>query len=75
MDTTTIDEIETWLARAAANKSWLVLLYHNVGSEYNYGYTATVEDFDRQMAAIAASGLPVLTVGQALNEIKPQLPE
>ncbi|MFZ3074351.1 MAG: polysaccharide deacetylase family protein [Minisyncoccales bacterium] len=73
MDTTTIDEIETWLARAAANKSWLVLLYHNVGSEYNYGYTAAVEDFDRQMAAVAASGLPVLTVGQALAEITPQL--
>lgn len=75
VDTTTVAEIETWLARAAANKSWLVLLYHNVGSEYNYGYTAAVADFDRQMAAIAASGLPVLTVGQALNEIKPQLPE
>lgn len=73
MDTTTIGEIETWLARAAENRSWLVLLYHNVGSEYNYGYTATVEDFGRQMAAIEASGLPVLTVGQALAEIIPQL--
>jgi len=70
-----LNEIETWLARAAENRSWLVLLYHNVGSEYNYGYAVTVEDFDRQMAAIAASGLPVLTMGQALNEIKPQLLE
>ncbi len=73
MDTTTIGEIETWLTRAAQNRSWLVLLYHNIGSEYNYGYTTAVEDFGRQMAAIEASGLPVLTVGQALAEITPQI--
>lgn len=74
VNTTTLAEVESWLAQAAQDKAWLIILYHNVADGGSYEYTATKQAFSDQLAAIKNSGLPVLTVRQALNEIKLQLP-
>lgn len=69
---TTAAEVQTWINEAAANKAWLILVYHEV----NYGgdpYSATPENFTEQMQAISQSSLPVVTLDNALSEISPQL--
>jgi len=72
-NTTTLAEVESWLAQAVQDKAWLIILYHNVANGGSYEYTATKQAFSNQLAAIKNSGLPVLTVGQALAEINSQL--
>jgi peptidoglycan/xylan/chitin deacetylase (PgdA/CDA1 family) len=72
-NTTTLAEVESWLAQAVQDKAWLIILYHNVANGGSYEYTATKQAFSNQLAAIKNSGLPVLTVSQALAEINSQL--
>lgn len=75
VNTTTLDEVRGWLDQAVRDKAWLVLLYHNVADGGSYEYTATKAAFSGHLAAIRDSGLPVMTVKQALGEINPQLPQ
>lgn len=72
LSTTTIEEYQSWITRAQAENTWLVLLYHRVAN--NPGpYDTMIADFDNQLAALKASGIAVVTWQQALDEIKPQL--
>jgi hypothetical protein len=70
---TSLKEFQAWLTRAARDKAWLVLLYHRIDREGDDEYSVTPEAFAAQMKALHASGLSVLTVRQALEEISPQL--
>ncbi len=70
---TTTAQIADWVAQAQATKTWLVLVYHSVdtsGNEYNI----TPTQLDNQLSVIKTSGITVLTMQQALAEIKLQLP-
>ncbi|NTW61567.1 polysaccharide deacetylase family protein, partial [Candidatus Saccharibacteria bacterium] len=73
---TTDAQIADWLAQAKATNTWLVLVYHSVDVTDSMGvgeYNITPAQFDSQLSAIKSSGITVLTMQQALTEIKSQL--
>ena len=73
VNSTTISEVQAWINEAIINKTWLIIVYHEVGStEGGDIYTVKASDFNAQMGAIKQSGLTVKTTDQALNEILPQ---
>jgi peptidoglycan/xylan/chitin deacetylase (PgdA/CDA1 family) len=74
VSTTTVADIQGWIAEAQATNTWLILVYHQVDPSTSAGlYNTYPADLDNQLAAIKASGIAVETVSQALNELKPQL--
>lgn len=70
--TTTLAEVQAWVARAAADRTWLILLYHDLASRSGSIYSTSPEALDAHVSAIKAAGLPILTVTAALNELMPQ---
>jgi hypothetical protein len=69
LSTTTSAEVAQWVQKAKAEKLWLVLLYHRVAD--NPGdYDTTPSIFAQHMQAIQNSGIPVVTISQALAEIE-----
>jgi peptidoglycan/xylan/chitin deacetylase (PgdA/CDA1 family) len=73
LSTTPLSEVKEWLAKAAREKSWLAVLYHNVDNSEGDEYSVSPETFAAQLGAIHDSGLTVLTVRQALDELSPQV--
>lgn len=69
---TTIEEFRNWINTAVTEKSWLILMYHNVDSSGS-AYSVTPEMLNTQLAAIQEVGITSKTVNQALNELLPQL--
>jgi len=75
LDGTTPAQVAAWVAQAQADKTWLVLVYHAVGPDPTAGvedYNVTIANLEAQLANIKNSGVAVLTVDQALNEIQAQ---
>lgn len=77
-NTTTTAQIAQWIAQAKATNTWLVLTYHSVSPNTTnppsgIQYNITPSQLENQLAAIKASGITVMTMQQALGEIKPQL--
>ena len=72
--TTTLDTIATWVAKAKIDRTWLVLVYHNVSQDVtNAGlYNTTPGDLEKHLQLIQASGISVLPVNQAVLELKSQ---
>lgn len=69
---TTANQIVKWINQAKRDKSWLILVYHEIKSRPDeWGTTPT--RFENQLKAIKNSGIPVVTLDQALNELLPQL--
>jgi peptidoglycan/xylan/chitin deacetylase (PgdA/CDA1 family) len=71
-NTTTPAEVAGWIAQAKADKTWLILVFHQVDPDTSlepYGVTPT--DFDSMMQAIQTSGVPGVTTKQALDELLP----
>lgn len=71
-NTTSLAQYQEWLRNAQEDNTWLVIIYHRVGDNPDQFETAPT-DFSAQMQAVSQSGLAVRTVGQALDEILPQL--
>lgn len=73
---TTPAEVAGWVNHAIATKTWLVLVYHGVEDQIPAGdpYTVSTSDLDTELAQIKASGVKVVTMNAALDEITPQLP-
>lgn len=69
-DTTTA-EMQAWLARAAADKTWLIIVYHGV-QDLGDQFDVTPAQLGAHLDAVKASGLPVMTVHDALAEVAPQ---
>ncbi len=71
---TTPEEVATWIAKAKAEKTWLVLVYHKV---MNGGtaddYAVTPSDLDTELNMIKASGIEVKTISQALAVLQSQM--
>lgn len=68
----TTEEYRSWLTTALSEKSWLILMYHNVDSSGS-AYSVTPETLAEQLAAIQESGIPTKTIDQALLELIAQL--
>lgn len=71
-NTTTLAEVESWLAQAKATNTWLILLYHRVAPDAGQFDTYPAE-FASQMQAIQNSSIAVRTFQDALTETRAQL--
>jgi peptidoglycan/xylan/chitin deacetylase (PgdA/CDA1 family) len=73
-DTTTLADVQGWIAEAQATDTWLILVYHQVDPSSAAGlYNTYPADFDAQMSAVKSSGITVETVSQALQEVESQI--
>lgn len=72
LTTTKPSEVQAWLQKAAQDKTWLVLVYHQVDNSSD-GYSVTSSDFESHLQMIQSSGLFSVTMDQALGEILPQM--
>jgi peptidoglycan/xylan/chitin deacetylase (PgdA/CDA1 family) len=70
---TTLAQIQAWVTQAINDKTWLVLVYHEIGTTTDTTYNTTTANFDAQLSIIKQSGATVETTQQALSEIVPQL--
>jgi peptidoglycan/xylan/chitin deacetylase (PgdA/CDA1 family) len=71
---TTINDIKTWVSAAKRDRTWLVLVYHNVSDDVtNAGFFNTPPgELERHFQLIQASGIAVLPINQAATELKAQ---
>lgn len=65
--TTTVEDIERFLAGAKQRNGWAVLVYHEVDSESPSYYAVTPKHFAAQMKAVAASGLRIATMDEVMD--------
>jgi peptidoglycan/xylan/chitin deacetylase (PgdA/CDA1 family) len=79
-NTTSAAQVQTWVSQAAAEHSWLVLVYHEVADvtvDPDPQYSATIGNFLAQMEVVKtardAGTIKVVTEAQAIAEIAPQL--
>ena len=69
---TTAAEVQSWIEQAVRDKTWLILLYHEVATN-NHEYSTTPAQLESHLEIIKKAGAPMVTVDQALREILPQL--
>lgn len=73
-DLTTVDQVKAWIDEAIANKTWLVIVYHEVGTTVaDPTYAVSPANLEQQLAYLKETGVSVVTVSQALAEIAPQV--
>ncbi len=73
-NTTTPADVQSWVSQALANKTWLVIVYHEVtATAADPTYAVTPANLDAELNIIKQSGVTVKTLDQALAEITPQL--
>ncbi|HMH31063.1 MAG TPA: Ig-like domain-containing protein [Methylomirabilota bacterium] len=69
-------QVKGWIDAAIAQKSWLVLVYHETATTPTDPtddlYTTQPADLDAELAYIKNSGVATVTVNQAINEILSQ---
>ncbi|HVQ43988.1 MAG TPA: polysaccharide deacetylase family protein [Candidatus Saccharimonadia bacterium] len=71
---TTPAEFQGWIDQAARDKTWLIIVFHQVSTNPAAGeYNTSPADFDAEMSKLKASHLPVLTMAQAIAEVSPQI--
>jgi peptidoglycan/xylan/chitin deacetylase (PgdA/CDA1 family) len=70
-------QVQGWINAAIEQKAWLILVYHEIAvtpsDPTDELYTTQPGDLDAELGYIKNSGVKVLPVNQALNEILPQL--
>lgn len=72
--TTTPADVQAWVNQAAATKTWLVIVYHEVSTTpEDAQYSVTPANLDAELNIVKQSGLTVKTVDQALDEVTGQL--
>lgn len=69
---TTLAEYQSWLNQAKADRTWLILVYHRITDNAPEAFDTRIDPFKQQMAALQASGITVLTMQQAITEVKAQ---
>ena len=71
---TTIDDIRSWVNKAISDRTWLVLVYHNVSSDQAHAglYNTVPTELEKHLQFIHQSGITVLPVNQAVQELKAQ---
>jgi peptidoglycan/xylan/chitin deacetylase (PgdA/CDA1 family) len=71
--TTSAADVAAWIARAQADRSWLIIVYHDVVTSGGSDYSATPAALDAHLTALDSAGVVPLTVDQALQVLRPQL--
>lgn len=72
--TTTLAQFQEWVSKAQADHTWLILIYHVVGTQNLEQFDTQKPDFDAQMAWLAQSGVTVSRWDAALKELSLQTP-
>lgn len=72
LTTTTPDQVKEWINKAKTDKTWLVLVYHQVDNPGD-SYSITSSNLDTEFSYLKKSGIQVLTVDDALVELLPQI--
>jgi peptidoglycan/xylan/chitin deacetylase (PgdA/CDA1 family) len=72
LSTTTVSEVNTWLQEAKNDKTWLVIVFHQVDTT-GQPDGITPANLNAILTNISNQGLPVDTVDQAISELTPQL--
>jgi peptidoglycan/xylan/chitin deacetylase (PgdA/CDA1 family) len=78
LDNTTPAQVQAWVDQAAANKTWLVLVYHRIGVDGNgEDYNVSTANLATEMAYIkskvTAGQIANLTVAQGIAEMQGQV--
>ncbi len=71
LDTTTPEQIAQWVEKAKKERLWLILLYHKVTDDPKR-YDTSPEVFCEHMRVIRDAGIPVVTMSEALAELRIQ---
>ena len=71
-------QVEAWVNQAIAQKTWLILVYHEIDTKAPAGsgdeaYLTSPANLNTELAYIKSTGVAVETTAQAINEIQPQL--
>lgn len=67
LPTLDLEVLDGYLARAARERSWLILVIHKLVSEPAHPTEITPERFERVLDRVAASGLSVRTVAEVID--------
>ncbi len=67
VNTTTLTEVEEWLAKASAEKRWEVLVFHSISASGDDAYHVSPDTFREIVKTIADSGVPVVTYNDGLQ--------
>jgi peptidoglycan/xylan/chitin deacetylase (PgdA/CDA1 family) len=74
LNTTTPAQVGQWVDQAIRDKSWLVLVYHEVSTTAeDPTYAVTPANLDAELKLIQGKGIQVSTLDKALDEVVPQL--
>ncbi|WP_432839267.1 polysaccharide deacetylase family protein [Dactylosporangium sp. CA-092794] len=74
LNTTTPAQVGQWIDQAIRDKSWLVLVYHEVSTTAeDPTYAVTPANLEAELKLIQSKSIAVRTVDQALDEVVPQL--
>jgi peptidoglycan/xylan/chitin deacetylase (PgdA/CDA1 family) len=74
LNTTTPAQVGAWVDQAVRDKSWLVIVYHEVGTGLaDPTYSVTPTNLEAELKLIQSKQIAVRTVDQALDEVVPQL--
>ena len=73
--TTTVAQVKAWVDQAKAQKTWLVLVYHQVENTVAAADTDAVKtaNLNTELSYIKSSGITVKTQSAALAEVEAQL--
>ena len=70
-------QVQGWVQAAIAQKAWLILVYHEIAviptDPSDALYNTQPTDLNAELGYIKSSGISVVTINQAINEILPQL--
>lgn len=65
-NTTTVAEVKEWLQQAQDSRSWLIIVFHQIGVS-NQSYEIAPALFNSMIKEISLSGLPVILPSQGLQ--------
>jgi peptidoglycan/xylan/chitin deacetylase (PgdA/CDA1 family) len=65
--TTTAKDVQGWLEEAKLHREWAVLVFHDITKKGRDSYDISPERFKESIAAVAKSGLPVITYNEGVN--------
>jgi len=70
-------QVQAWVNQAIAQKSWLILVYHEIDTKAPAGsgdddYVTSPTNLSTELSYIKSTGVAVETTAQAINEILPQ---
>lgn len=68
INTTTVAQIKGWIDQAIAQKSWLIIAFHEVNTSGN-ALSITPANFNQVMDYLAQKGVPVLTIAQGMQRL------